>query len=90
MNAVVSFITALRERPRLLMGIFLFILGAVVFYDFLAERHEPHFAGDRIRGFWALFGVVGAVFMTKFMKGIGHAFLMQPTDFYSKSEKGEE
>jgi len=87
---IVSTLTLLRKKPRLMLGIFLLILGATVFFDFTAERHAAHFVGDRIRGFWALFGVVGAVLMTKFMKGIGHAFLMQPTDFYSKKDEGEE
>lgn len=86
-NFIVAVVSILRSKPRLLQGIFLLILGSVVIFDFMAERHSAHFFGDRVRGFWALFGVIGAVFMTKFMKGIGHAFLMQPTDFYSKHEK---
>ena len=65
-------------------------MGAVLLFDFIAERHGEHFVGDRIRGFWALFGLAGCVGMTKFMKGIGKAFLMQPGDFYTKHENGEE
>ncbi len=87
---VVTVINHLRSKPRLLGGLFLFILGAVVLFDLTAERHSAHFFGDRVRGFWAMFGFLGAVLMTKFMKGIGHAFLMQPMDFYSKKEKGED
>lgn len=87
---IVSFIDRLRAKPKLLAGIFVFILGSVVVFDFTAERHAAHFFGDRVRGFWAIFGFLGAVFMTKFMKGIGHAFLMQPMDFYAKRNKGEE
>lgn len=89
-DAIVSLITWLRERPRLLLGIFLFILGTAFFYDFIAERHAAHFVGDRIRGFWTLFGLLGCIGMTKFMKGFGHAVLMKPMDFYTRSERGED
>lgn len=89
-NFIVTFITDLRSKPRLLLGMFLFILGAIVFFDFLAARHVAHFAGDRIRGFWALFGLFGCLGMTKFMKWFGHEVLMKPLDFYSRSQSGEE
>ncbi len=89
-DAIVSFITWLRDRPRLLAGLFLLLLGAIVFYDFLAPRHGVHFAGDKVRGFWAMFGLAGAWLMTKFMKWFGHEVLMKPTDFYTKHESGEE
>lgn len=87
---IVKFVDRLRSKPKFLGGLFLFILGAIVFFDFTAERHVPHFFGDRIRGFWAVFGCAGAILMTKFMKGIGHAFIMKPTDFYSGKDKGED
>jgi hypothetical protein len=87
---IVTIIDALRARPRLLKGIFLFILGFALFFDFYAERHGEHFVGDRIRMFWAFFGLVGAIGMTKFMKWIGYGFLMQPLDFYSRHDGGED
>jgi hypothetical protein len=90
MSVIVTAIDAMRRRPRVLLGGFVFLLGAIVLFDFIAARHGEHFVGDRIRGFWALFGLAGCVGMTKFMKGIGHGFLMQPTDFYSKNETGED
>lgn len=83
-------VTGLRARPKLLRGLFLLILGAVLLFDTMAERHAAHFFGDNMRFFWAIFGLLGAILMTKFMKGIGHAFIMQPPDFYSRKDKGED
>ena len=90
MSVIVNTIDALRERPKLLRGIFLFILGAILVYDFIAVRHGEHFVGDRIRMFWAAFAFVGAVGMTKFMKWLGATVLMKPYDFYDRFTSGEE
>lgn len=87
-KAIVSAITAFRERPRLLLGLFIFALGAFVLYDVFAPRHGAHFVGDKIRGFWAMFGFFGAVLMTKIMKGLGYSILMKPTDYWD-GEDGE-
>lgn len=87
---IVNVVSAMRARPTFTKGLFLLILGAVLLFDLMAERHAAHFFGDRMRFFWALFGVFGTIGMTKFMKGIGHLFIMQPTDFYSRKEKGEK
>lgn len=89
MNPIAALITRLREKPQALRAVFFAALGLFVLYDVYAPRHEAHFAGDNVRGFWALFGLVGCVAMAKFMKGIGHLFLMKPTDYYG-SPKGEE
>ena len=81
---IVSWIDRLRARPHLLQAVFFTALGLFVLYDVYAPRHEPHFVGDRIRGFWAIFGLVGCWALARCMKGIGHLWLMQPTDFYER------
>jgi hypothetical protein len=88
MNPIAEFITRRRERPAVLRAVFFAALGLFVLYDVFVPRHEAHFAGDNVRGFWALFGLVGCVAMAKFMKGIGHLWLMKPTDYYDR--QGEE
>ncbi len=85
---IVRWIDALRERPYLLRAIFFSALGLFVLYDVYAPRHAAHFVGDKIRAFWALFGLVGCWAMARFMKGIGHLWLMKPVDFYA-DKKGE-
>ncbi len=88
-SAISRWISFLRERPRLLRAIFFAALGFFVLFDVYAPRHEAHFVGDRIRGFWAVFGLVGCVAMARFMKGIGHLWLMKPEGFYVRGD-GEE
>jgi hypothetical protein len=88
MSPIAALITRLRERPAVLRAVFFAALGVFVLYDVFAPRHEAHFAGDNVRGFWAVFGLVGCVAMARFMKGIGHLWLMKPTNFYDRN--GEE
>jgi len=86
---IVRWIDALRERPHLLRALFFSALGLFVLYDVYAPRHAAHFVGDKIRAFWALFGLVGCWAMARFMKGIGHLWLMKPVDFYDRGGEGE-
>ncbi|TAL16110.1 hypothetical protein EPN96_10875 [bacterium] len=90
MSPIAEFITWLRKKPHLLMAIFISILGGALLFDAFAERHAPHFGGDRIIGFWAFFGLAGCLLMTKFMKWLGHDLLQKPLDFYSRNDSGEE
>ena len=89
MSRIVQWIDALRERSSMLRALFFGALAFFVLFDVFASRHEPHFVGDQIRGFWALFGFFGCVVMARFMKGIGHLWLMKPLDLYSR-EGGED
>ena len=71
-----------RKRPESLRW---FLLGMVAFaiaFDCFAHRHHPHFWGDHIRGFWALFAFTGCVGMIAIFKGIYHAWLMKERDYY--------
>ena len=89
MSATVRWIDFLRSRMGAVKAVFFGSLGLFVLYDIFASRHAPHFVGDQIRGFWALFGFLGCVLMGRFMKGLGHLWLMKPMDFYSRRD-GEE
>jgi len=89
MNPIASWITYLRARPRQLRAVFFSALALFVLFDVYAPRHELHFVGDRIRGFWTLFGLFGCIVMARFMKGIGHLWLMKPVDFYTRKDEEE-
>ena len=84
--ALVRWIDRMRQRPHVLRAVFFGLLGLAVMYDVFAPRHGIHFAGDRVRGFWALFALVGAVVMAKGMKGLGHLWLMKPEDYYDRED----
>ena len=89
MSPIVGWIEFLRSRIGTVKAVFFGALAFFVLFDIFASRHEPHFVGDQIRGFWALFGFLGCVIMGRFMKGLGHAWLMKPLDFYSRHD-GED
>jgi hypothetical protein len=79
---LVKIIEALRTKTvkRAAYG----VLVLLVLVDFFIPRHEIHFFGDRIRGFWSLFGFVACVLIIVVSKWIGHHGLMKDEDYYDK------
>jgi len=72
----------LRDRLKTLK-IVLSVVGVLaILFDIVTPRHEAHFFGDPIRGFWTIFGFVGCIVLIRLMKGIGHLFLMKKEDYY--------
>lgn len=64
-----------------------FAYGALIFLvvvDFIIPRHEIHFFGDKIPGFWSLFGFVACVLIIIISKWIGQKGLMQDEGYYDK------
>lgn len=61
-------------------------LAVVAVLNLFIGPHEPHFGLDRYPVFWALFGLVGAVVLGRFAKGLAHTFLGKEEDFYEKEE----
>jgi hypothetical protein len=59
----------------------LFIL---IIVDFIIPRHEIHFFGDKIPGFWSLFGFIACVLIIIVSKWIGHLGLMQDENYYDE------
>lgn len=59
----------------------LIILIAV---DFIIPRHEIHFFGDKVPGFWSLFGFIACVLIIIVSKWIGHMGLMQDENYYDE------
>ena len=45
--------------------------------DFFIPRHEIHFFGDGIPGFWSLFGFVACILIILISKWIGRLGIMQ-------------
>ncbi|MBF0100166.1 MAG: hypothetical protein HQK77_04580 [Desulfobacterales bacterium] len=79
-----KFLEYLHDHANIVKYVFfIFLIGTVVF-DFFAERHEAHFWGDHIFGFWTIFGIFGCLGMIVICKGIAHAWLMKDENFYDK------
>ena len=59
------------------------ILVLLVMVDFIIPRHEVHFFGDKIPGFWSLFGFTACVVIIIVSKWIGKQGLIKNEDFYN-------
>ena len=58
------------------------ILVLLVMVDFIIPRHEVHFFGDKIPGFWSLFGFSACVVIIIVSKWLGKSGLMKDEDYY--------
>ena len=58
------------------------ILVLLVIVDFIIPRHEIHFIGDKIPGFWSLFGFSACVVIIIVSKWLGKNGLMKDEDYY--------
>ena len=72
---------------RTLRNLMFASLGLLVVLNLFITPHDPHFGLDKFPGFWALFGLLGAVILAKGAKGAAHTFLGKDEDFY---ENGSE
>ena len=58
------------------------ILVLLVIVDFIIPRHEVHFFGDKIPGFWSLFGFSACVVIIIVSIWLGKNGLMKDEDYY--------
>ena len=58
------------------------ILVLLVIVDFIIPRHEIHYFGDKIPGFWSLFGLSACVVIIIVSKWLGKNGLMKDEDYY--------
>ena len=58
------------------------ILVLLVIVDFIIPRHEIHFFGDKIPGFWSLFGFIACVVIIIVSKWLGKNGLVKDEDYY--------
>ena len=56
----------------------------IIVIDFFIPRHEVHFFGDRIPGFWSLFGFVACILIILISKWIGRLGIMQDEKYYNE------
>ena len=80
---ILRILNYLNEHSRMLKRILFVFLALFVVFDFHAARHEPHFFGDSIIGFWSLFGLIGCLGLIIVFKGLSHVWL-ETGDYYDK------
>ena len=56
----------------------------IILIDLFIPRHEIHFFGDRIPGFWSIFGFVACILIILISKWIGHLGIMQDENYYNE------
>ncbi len=82
MMDIIKFIEALRRKP--LKRISFVVLVLVIVIDFFIPRHEIHFFGDSIPGFWSLFGFIACILIILISKWIGRLGIMQDENYYNE------
>ncbi len=77
-----KFFEYLHQRAGLIKRVFFLVLILAVVLDFFVQRHEALFIGDRIYGFWSIFGLVGCLAMIFLCKWLSSAWLKKDEDYY--------
>ena len=77
---LVDMIEALRTKTvkKIAYG----ILVLLVIVDFIIPRHEIHFFGDKIPGFWSLFGLSACVVIIIVSKWLGKNGIVKDEGYY--------
>ncbi len=71
-------------QARKLRNLMFAALGFLVVLNLFIHPHEPHFGLDAYPGFWAVFGLAGAVALGRAAKGLAHTVLGKDEHFYEK------
>ena len=79
---LLDIIEVLRSKTAKRIAYGALILLIVV--DFIIPRPEVHFFGDKIPGFWSLFGFIACVLIIIVSKWVGHMGLMQDENYYDE------
>ena len=79
---LLGLIEAIRTKTAKKIAYLILVLLIVV--DFVIPRHEIHFFGDEIPGFWSLFGFIACVLIVIVSKWIGHMGFMQNENYYDE------
>ena len=79
---IIKVIESLRRKAVKKIAYIVLIL--IIVTDFFIPRHEIHFIGDQIPGFWSLFGFVACILIILISKWIGHLGVMQDENYYDE------
>ena len=71
-------------RTKTMKKIAYAVLIFIIVMDFFIQRHEIHFFGDEIPGFWSIFGFIACILIILISKWIGHLGIMQDENYYNE------
>ncbi|PSH03377.1 MAG: hypothetical protein CXZ00_12510 [Acidobacteria bacterium] len=72
-----SWLDTARERAGAFKKLLFVVLAGLVALNVFILPHEPHFAPEKIPGFWALFALICTVIMVFVLKKIVYPILAQ-------------
>jgi len=79
----------LSPTARKLRTGFFAVLALLAALNLVVHPHEPHFGLDAYPGFWALFGLVGAVVLGRVAKGLAHTVLGRSESYYDEKSNAK-
>ena len=71
-------------RTKTMKKIAYSMLIFIILMDFFIPRHEIHFFGDAIPGFWSVFGFIACILIILISKLIGRLGIMQDENYYNE------
>jgi len=75
-----SWLEAARARSDAWKKALFVVLGAIVVLNLFITPHHPHFVGEGLPGFWAVFSLGAAIAMVYVLKKIVYPVLARPED----------
>ncbi len=76
-------------RKWVVFTISILVLLAAADFLFVHKEHVV-LSIEALPGFSAIYGLIATTLITVISKGIGHAFLMKPDDYYETSREKKE
>jgi hypothetical protein len=84
---LVRLIDFLRARLRTVVTVCAVVLGLLVLIDAIpafVDKADAHTAVERFPAFWAVFGLLGCIFLILASKAFGKAGIMKREDYYDE------
>ena len=73
-----------RQCPVFWKYVMYAIMVVLVGLNVVIRPHHPHFPGEWLPGFWAVFSLVATIAMVRACKGAAHTFLRKKEGYYDR------
>jgi hypothetical protein len=73
-----------RRYPGFWKMVMYAIMILLVGLNVVIHPHHPHFMGEGLPGFWAVFSLIATVLMVRLCKGAAHSFLGKKEGYYDR------
>ncbi|NCC77800.1 MAG: hypothetical protein EOM08_15380 [Clostridia bacterium] len=73
-----------RQCPVFWKYVMYAIMVVLVGLNVVIRPHHPHFPGEWLPGFWAVFALIATIAMVRICKGAAHTFLGKKEGYYDR------